>query len=146
MQKSQYAFTLIELMVVVILLGIIAAFGIPNFSKMQERVDEKDGAYNLGTIASAMEMYRVRNEGYPVGSGGLNFINAELSLGIIEQNMVYNCTSTNLPAPGPGTFLCDALSTYGWLLDISESDGGVPRCASVTPCPVCLAGGCPATF
>jgi len=144
MQESQNAFTLIEMMIVVIVMGIIAGFGIPSFNKSQERVAEKDGAYNLGTIGSAMEMYRVRNAGYPsTNLTNVNNINTTLSLGIIEQNMTYDCTSTN--SPSPGTFTCTAVSTYGWELDISESDNGVPRCSSGS-CQLCLPGGCPVTF
>jgi len=133
MQKSQNAFTLIELMVAVIILGIIAAFGIPNFSKSQERVVERDGEYNLSTIASAMEMNRVRNDGvYPLGSAldNIGEINTTLSLGVIEQGIVYSCT-------GNGTiFTCTANpSNYTWNVKVSDTDSGNPVCAAPPVCP-----------
>ena len=142
MQKSQNAFTLIELMVVVVVLAIIAGYGIPNYNKSQARVNERDGEYNLGTIASAMEMYRMRNDGvYPLGSAldNIGEINTTLYLGIIGQNIVYSCTSD-------GTiFTCTANpDDYAWELDVSDTNNGNPRCSTfpADPCPTCLAGGC----
>jgi len=133
MQKSQNAFTLIELMIVVIILGIIAGFGIPNFTRSQARVVERDGEYNLGTIASAMEMYKIRNDGvYPLGSDidAVDKINTELYLGIIEQNIVYSCT-------GLGTdFTCTANpDDYTWDVEVSDTDLGDPVCAAGPACP-----------
>jgi len=139
MKKFQKAFTLIEVMIVVIILAILAGFGLPNINKTQERVAEKDAAYNLVIIGAAMEIFRVRNAGYPgLVNVGIDEINVVLNLGIIEQNMDYECTST------PGSFTCTALSTYGWELELTETDGGIPRCSG-GPCPVCLPV-CPGTF
>jgi len=142
MQKSKNAFTLVELMIVVVLLGIIAAFGIPDFSKSHERVDEKEGEHSLRVIATAMEMYRVRNNGYPdPTTAGFDLdvvdINTTLFLGVIEQSMTYECTDDD----DDTTFLCTAVSTYGWELDVAEADEGIPRCSSGT-CPTCTGAGC----
>lgn len=141
MPRHNNAFTLVELMIVVALIGIIAAFGIPNYSKSQQRVDEKAAENNLKVIASTMEMYKLRDGNlppeYPLGSDmdDVDEINATLSLGVILQNMAYDCT-------GDGTiFTCTAVSTYGWELDVSETDGGDPRCSSGA-CPTCTGGGC----
>jgi len=133
MQKSQNAFTLIELMIVVVVLGIIAGFGIPNFNKSQSRVDERDGEYNLGTIAQSMEMYKVRNNDmYPLGVNldNVGAINTTLYLGIIGQNMVYSCT-------GDGSiYTCTANpNDYTWNIEVSNTDLGVPACAAGPACP-----------
>jgi len=140
MQKSQNAFTLIELMIVVVVLAIIAGFGIPSFNKSQQRVVERDGEHNLGTIASAMEMYRVRNDGfYPATPdiNNVNKINTELYLGIIAQNMTYTCLSNN--AVNPRTFRCDANpSDYPWRVRVDEAALGVPFCGPGPACPTLL--------
>jgi len=133
MQKSQNAFTLMELMIVVIALGIIAGFGIPNYNKSQERVVERDGEYNLGTIASAMEMFSVRNDGaYALGSDldNVGEINTTLNLGIIQQGMVYSCTGNG------SIFTCTANpSNYTWNVEVSDTDSGDPVCAAGPACP-----------
>jgi len=143
MQRSQNAFTLIELMIVIVIMAVIAAFGIPNFNRSQERVAEKDGAYNLGIISSAMEMFRVRNNGnYALGGilDNVGEINTTLDLGIIEQRIVYSCTGAG------AAFTCTANpNDYAWNLNVREVDDGNPRC-SAGVCPRCVGGGCPATF
>jgi len=144
--KFQNAFTLIELMTVVIILGIIAGFGIPGYQKTRGRVIEKEGAHSLAVIASAMEMFRLRNPGYPDPPGGANLdvndINTTLSLGIIEQNINYTCADDD----DNTTFTCTAdPDDYTWELNISETNDGNPRC-SIATCPTCVAGGCPGTI
>jgi len=132
MQKFQNAFTLIELMIVVVVLAIIAGYGIPNYNKSQERVDEKDGKNNLETIASAMEMYRVRNAGYPDPPAALtlNDINTTLYLGIVAQNMTYNCADDN----NTTTFSCTA-AEGGWTLRVTQADDGIVCCSTAGLCP-----------
>jgi len=127
MQQSQNAFTLIELVIVVVLLAIIAAYGIPTFTKSRQRVSERDGGNNLETIASAMEMYRMRNEGYPDPPGVLNLagINTTLYLGIIAQDMTYACADDN----DITTFSCTA-AEGGWTLRITQADNGVVCCVN----------------
>jgi len=143
MQRSQNAFTLIELMIVVVIMAIIAGFGIPNFNRSREWVVEKDGAYNLGIISSAMEMFRVRNNGnYALGGtlDNVGEINTTLDLGIIEQRIVYSCTGAG------AAFICTANpDEYAWNLNVRDEDDGNPRCSAGT-CPRCVAVGCPATF
>jgi len=132
MRKSQNAFTLIELMIVVVVLAIIAGFGIPTFTKSQERVDERDGEYNLGTIASAMEMFRMRNAGYPDPPAALNLgdINTTLYLGIIGQNMTYVCADDD----NTTTFSCTA-AEGGWTLRVTQADNGIVCCSTAGLCP-----------
>jgi len=138
MQKSQNAFTFIEMMIVVIVLAVIAAFGIPNYQRSQQRVDERDGINNLENIASAMEIYRVRNDGlYPV-TGDINTlaeINTELNMGIIAQNLNYSCFSNN--AVNPRVFRCDAIHNTPppWRVRVTAVSLGVPFCGPGPACP-----------
>jgi len=59
-------FTLIELMVVVVIIGILAAIAIPNFIAMQERARQSSVKGNMHTTQLCVEAYAVDfNGAYP---------------------------------------------------------------------------------
>jgi type II secretion system protein G len=66
MRSTQRGFTLIELMIVVVIIGILAAIAIPNFISMQDRAKEGATKSNMHTFQLAAEDYSVLNDGvYP---------------------------------------------------------------------------------
>lgn len=50
-------FTLIELMIVVAIIGILAAIAIPNFSKFQQRARQSEAKTNLKAFFTAAQSY-----------------------------------------------------------------------------------------
>jgi len=69
MLRNAKGFTLIELMIVVVIIGILAAIAIPNFISMQDRAREASVRANMHTVQLAIEDFAVQNDGtYPVAA------------------------------------------------------------------------------
>lgn len=65
-------FTLIELMIVVVVIGLLAAMAIPNYANMQNHAREASTKSNAHTVQLAVEDYSVRNGGiYSANAGDL---------------------------------------------------------------------------
>ena len=56
-RKSNKGFTLIELMIVVAIIGILAAIAIPNFLRFQLKAKSSEGKVNIAAIRTAEESY-----------------------------------------------------------------------------------------
>jgi prepilin-type N-terminal cleavage/methylation domain-containing protein len=64
MLKNKKGFTLIELMIVVAIIGILAAIAIPNFMNYQCKARQSEAKSNLGAIRVAQETYMAENNTY----------------------------------------------------------------------------------
>jgi type IV pilus assembly protein PilA len=61
--STRKGFTLIELMIVVVVIGILAAIAIPNYMSMQDHAKEAGTKSGAHTLQLAVEDYAVAHEG-----------------------------------------------------------------------------------
>jgi len=67
-QNRQYGFTLVELLVVVVIIGILSAFAIPGYQRYVRRTICEDAKATLVSYASALERYKAQHNKYPDAS------------------------------------------------------------------------------
>lgn len=73
MTTKKKGFTLIELMIVVAIIGILAAIAIPNFIKFQAKGKQSEANSQLKAIFSAQKAAFPVNQGYWSDVGGIGF-------------------------------------------------------------------------
>jgi len=98
--KGEKGVTLIELMIVVVCVGILAAVAIPAYNDYITRSRRSDAFTALETVRAAQEMYRAEHGGYGISFAAL----AGCSAGMAGGN--YNISLQNI-VDGDGNFLDD---------------------------------------
>ncbi len=90
--KKNRGFTLIELMIVVAILGLIAAIAMPKFGELVLRSKESSAKGALGAFRGAVDIYYMNNEGkFPADTavlpmGYIDFIPATQIPRVPDQN------------------------------------------------------------
>ena len=99
--KSQNAFTLVELIVVVVIIGILSSIAIPSFQNASEKAKQKEASSLLASYAKAAQAYYTeysqlavspRNLGEYVTVSACRYPTAQLCKE--RSNALYNNTST----------------------------------------------------
>jgi len=69
--KRSTGFTLLEVMVVIVILGLLASFVVPNLMGNQEEAARQKVVVDIQQLENALDMYRLRNSFYPTTEQGL---------------------------------------------------------------------------
>jgi general secretion pathway protein G len=64
-------FSLIEIMVVVVIMGVLAALIVPNLMERPDQARATAARQDVGAIMQALKLYRLDNGQYPSGEQGL---------------------------------------------------------------------------
>jgi general secretion pathway protein G len=70
-RKQQYGFTLIEVMVVVVILGILAAILVPKVMDRPEQARITKARQDIRALEAALNLYKLDNYVYPTTDQGL---------------------------------------------------------------------------
>jgi general secretion pathway protein G len=68
------AFTLLELMIVIVILGLLASFVLPALTEKGEKAKKKIVCIQMKSIAQNLKMYKIDNSKFPSTSEGLSIL------------------------------------------------------------------------
>lgn len=114
MKRNEKGFTLIELMIVVAIIGILAAIAIPNFLNYQCKAKQSEAKANLGTIRSMQEAYFAEYDEYAVTMNAIGFSSKG------DARYTYTTSSTNVTEDFTGQAISTTVksgSTDTWTID-----------------------------
>jgi len=77
--KAEKGFTLVEILIVVVILGILAAIVIPQFTSASTEAKESSLTSDLQAVRSQIELYKIHHNDMLPGTQGENFVTAMTS-------------------------------------------------------------------
>lgn len=134
MQKSNQGLTMMEIVIVIVMVGILAAFALPNYGRSIQKSDERAAVANLAAIKAGVRMWLANSNNTQINNwGNLATINNELGLAVIDNKLNYACFSANnrCSATHPGA---------GWSVEFDDTLTTI-HCGGGT-CPTCTGAGC----
>ncbi len=128
-QRARRGFTLIEILIVVVILGILAAIVIPQFTDAAGEANRANLQSQLQTIRSQIELHNVQNPqtAYAVGEVMTSFWDKLIVnnyLQAMPKNPLVNGSTTVGAAPGGdiGWIWAEATAGDSWTLNLYATD------------------------
>ncbi len=128
-QRARHGFTLIEILIVVVILGILAAIVIPQFTDAAAEASRSNLQTQLQTIRSQIELYNVQNPATPYddATGMVGFWDPLIQnnyLQTLPKNQLQNGSTlvTTAPADDFGWVWAEASPGDTWTLNLYAID------------------------
>lgn len=86
MQRKRSGFTLIEIMVVIVIMGIMAALVVPRVMGSTDQARSAAAKADISSIMTALKLYKLDNMRYPTNAQGLNALVNKPSVAPIPNN------------------------------------------------------------
>lgn len=96
-EKNNQGFTLLEVMVVIVILGLIASVVVPNLLGSQERANEQKAAIDVGTLETSLTRYKMDNYKIPSTEQGLEALVSETDIEPLPRRFPEGGYITRLP-------------------------------------------------
>lgn len=134
---SLSGFTMTEVIVAIVMLGILIAAAVPSYSKAIRKARERDAIMQLSAIHATNSLYRAETDVYlPTGTGDLAAINSGLGLNIAANGLTYTYTQS-----GGGTQFQATAAFSDFTVRVTQASlSGSNPCCSAGSCP--SLGGC----
>jgi len=131
-RNEESGFTLVELLVVMLILGILAAIAIPAFFSQRDKGYDSDAKANARTVQTALESYATDNGGEYTG--------ADLATNLTEiEGTISNMDGVTLSGVSADGYTIVSTSDSGNHFDITRSGSGT----LAYECETGGDGGCP---
>ncbi|MFM2057033.1 MAG: hypothetical protein RLY71_1418 [Pseudomonadota bacterium] len=86
LRTAQRGFTLIELMVVLVIIGVLAALVVPNVLERADDARVTAAKTDINNLMQALKLYKLDNQRYPTGEQGLQALVAKPTSGPAPAN------------------------------------------------------------
>ncbi len=122
--KTRKGFTLVEILIVVIILGILAAIVIPQFTNASEEARLSSLKSNLQSIRAQLQLYRMKNDAFPVAANFETLMTKDPNNGGATGAPFLYSIPTN-PYNGLNTVTTWGSGGAGWEIDVDGASTGV---------------------
>ncbi|OPW90953.1 type II secretion system major pseudopilin GspG [Citrobacter sp. A316] len=127
-KQRQRGFTLLEIMVVIVILGVLASLVVPNLMGNKDKADRQKVISDLVALESALDMYRLDNNRYPTTEQGLQALVNKPSVQPEPRNYRQDSYIRRLPQdPWGGDYQLLNPGQYSDIDIFSPGPDGVPN-------------------